>query len=196
MKKIGLTGGIGSGKSYIASIFEAMAIPVFYADDEAKKILNHKEVIEQVSLALKEDISNPQTGLPDRKKIAALVFNSPEKLKALNQIIHPKVEQLFQTWCIKNASATYVIKEAAILFESGSYKNLNAVICVVAPLEVRLKRIAARDNTSETEILKRIKNQITDEERIAKSDWIIHNNEQSALLTQVVEIHQAIMKLK
>ena len=196
MKKIGLTGGIGSGKSYIAGIFEALAVPVFYADDEAKKILNNKAVLAEVSLALGSDIADEQTGLPDRKKIAAVVFSSPEKLKALNQIIHPKVEQLFQEWCIKNTAAKYVIKEAAILFESGSYKNLDAVICVVSPLEVRMKRIAARDNTSETEILKRIKNQITDEERIAKSDWVIQNNDQDGLLKQVLHIHQAILDLK
>ncbi len=193
MKNIGLTGGIGSGKSYIAKVFEALDIPVFYADNEAKKILNEPQIIINVSEVLQTNIIDPATGLADRKKIASIVFNDPEKLKLLNQIIHPAVEQNFIIWCANHAQKKYVIKEAAILFESGSYKKLDGVICVVSPLELRLKRLAVRDNEPEAEILKRISNQWSDEQRIALSNWVIHNDEQSPVLSQVLLVHQKII---
>lgn len=192
MKKIGLTGGIGSGKSYIAKIFETLFVPVFYADDEAKKILNETAVLKSVSEALKADVVDIKTGLADRKKIASLVFNAPDKLQLLNQIIHPKVEDRFIEFCKNEQHQQYVIKEAAILFESGSYKKLDGVICVVSSLDLRLKRVATRDQQPEAEIRKRINNQWTDEERIARSNWVIYNNEDSELLNQVLVIHQKI----
>jgi len=193
LKNIGLTGGIGSGKSYIAKVFEALDIPVFYADNEAKKILNESQIIINVSEVLQTNIIDPATGLANRKKIASIVFNDPEKLKLLNQIIHPAVEQNFIIWCANHAQKKYVIKEAAILFESGSYKKLDGVICVVSPLELRLKRLAVRDNESEAEILKRINNQWSDEQRIALSNWVINNDEQSPVLSQVLLVHQKII---
>jgi dephospho-CoA kinase len=193
LKNIGLTGGIGSGKSYIAKVFEALDIPVFYADNEAKKILNEPQIIINVSEVLQTNIIDPATGLANRKKIASIVFNDPEKLKLLNQIIHPAVEQNFIIWCANHAQKKYVIKEAAILFESGSYKKLDGVICVVSPLELRLKRLAVRDNESEAEILKRINNQWSDEQRVALSNWVIHNDEQSPILSQVLLVHQKII---
>ena len=195
MKNIGLTGGIGSGKSYIAKVFEALDIPVFYADNEAKKILNEPQIIINVSEVLQTNIIDPATGLANRKKIASIVFNDPEKLKLLNQIIHPAVEQNFIIWCANHAQKKYVIKEAAILFESGSYKKLDGVICVVSPLELRLKRLAVRDNESEAEILKRINNQWSDEQRVALSNWVIHNDERSPILSQVLLVHQKIITL-
>lgn len=195
MKNIGLTGGIGSGKSYIAKVFEALDIPVFYADNEAKKILNEPQIIINVSEVLQTNIIDPATGLANRKKIASIVFNDSEKLKLLNQIIHPAVEQNFIIWRANHAQKKYVIKEAAILFESGSYKKLDGVICVVSPLELRLKRVAVRDNESEAEILKRINNQWSDEQRIALSNWVIQNDEQSPILSQVLQIHQKIITL-
>lgn len=195
MKKIGLTGGIGSGKSYIAKIFEALQVPVFYADEEAKKILNEPAVIPLLNKALETNILDDKTGLADRKKIASIVFSEPDKLKKLNQIIHPLVEQNFIHWCQKNRQQKYVIKEAAILFESGSYKHLDGVICVISPMELRLKRVAARDQQPETEILKRMQHQWSDEERIARSNWIIHNSEQVALLSQVLAVHHKITEI-
>ena len=195
MKNIGLTGGIGSGKSYIAKVFEALDIPVFYADNEAKKILNEPQIIINVSEVLQTNIIDPATGLANRKKIASIVFNDSEKLKLLNQIIHPAVEQNFISWRANHAQKKYVIKEAAILFESGSYKKLDGVICVVSPLELRLKRVAVRDNESEAEILKRISNQWSDEQRIALSNWVIHNDERSPILSQVLLVHQKIITL-
>jgi dephospho-CoA kinase len=192
LKKIGLTGGIGAGKSYIAKMFEALFVPVFYADEEAKRILNEAITIQEVSQALQTDILDKETGLANRKKIASIVFESPDKLKLLNQIIHPKVEQNFQSWCKLFLHQKYVIKEAAILFESESYKNLDGVICVVSPLELRVKRVLIRDQQTETEILKRISNQWSDEQRVARSNWVINNDENSTLLDQVLFVHQKI----
>jgi dephospho-CoA kinase len=192
LKKIGLTGGIGSGKSYVSRIFQALLVPVFYADNEAKQILNEPDVLKAVSEALDTNIIDRNSNLADRKKIAELVFNAPDKLNLLNQIIHPKVEHRFIDFCKKYQSEKYVIKEAAILFESGSYKNLEGIICVVSPLDLRLKRVAERDHQIEAEILKRINNQWTDEERVARSNWVIHNNENDKLLCQVLAIHQEI----
>lgn len=194
MKKIGLTGGIGSGKSYIAKMFEALQVPVFYADDEAKKVLNLPTVIKEVSEALDAQVLDLNTGLADRKKIASLVFNAPEKLQLLNQIIHPKVEDAFVAWCQHKVNYNYILKEAAILFESGSYKNLDGVICIMAPLELRIKRVAKRDQQTPAEIQKRIDQQWTDEQRKALSNWIIYNDEQHQLLNQVLAVHQEIAK--
>jgi dephospho-CoA kinase len=194
LKKIGLTGGIGSGKSYIAKMFEALQVPVFYADDEAKKVLNLPTVIKEVSEALDAQVLDLNTGLADRKKIASLVFNAPEKLQLLNQIIHPKVEDAFVAWCQHKVNYNYVLKEAAILFESGSYKNLDGVICIMAPIELRIKRVAKRDQQTPAEIQKRIDQQWTDEQRKALSNWIIYNDEQHQLLNQVLAVHQEIAK--
>ncbi len=192
MKKIGLTGGIGSGKSYIAQIFEALRVPVFYADDEAKAILNQIEVQKEVSQVLKTQITHEHNGLPNREKIAQIVFSDTKKLKDLNAIIHPKTEQRFKEWCSVHSGKKYVLKEAAILFESGSYKELDGVICVIAPMELRLKRIIERDKKTEVEIRKRILNQWSDEQRIAHSQWVISNTPEDTLLNQVLKIHQEI----
>ncbi|MCC6250961.1 MAG: dephospho-CoA kinase [Bacteroidia bacterium] len=193
MKKIGLTGGIGSGKSYIAKIFEALNVLVFYADEVAKLILDNPQVQEQISKGLGLNITDKDSGKADRKKIASIVFNNPEKLQILNSIIHPNVEHSFNEWCHSHIHHKYVLKEAAILFESNSYKNLNGVICVVAPMEVRIKRVIERDGVSVEKVKERINNQWSDEERIQKSDWVIHNDELQPLLNQVLEIHHAIL---
>jgi dephospho-CoA kinase len=193
LKKIGLTGGIGSGKSYIAMLFEALQVPVFYADLVAREILNDPTILNQVSEALDTSIVDVNTGLADRKKIASLVFSAPEKLMLLNQIIHPAVEAEFIEWCTLHEKHHYVLKEAAILFESGSYKNLDSVICVLAPLALRLKRVTKRDQQSEAEILKRINNQWSDEQRMNHANWLINNDEQHPLLEQVLAIHNEII---
>ena len=195
MKKIGLTGGIGSGKSYVAKVFEAIGVPVFYADDEAKKILNSPTVLQQLESIFNESITDLKTNQADRKKIATIVFNNHEKLTQLNQVIHPLVEHHFVTWSQKYIAHKYVLKEAAILFESGSYKNLDGVIAVVSPLELRLQRVMMRDNTSKEEVLRRINNQWTDEQRIQHSNWIVYNEENKPLLSQILAIHHQIAQL-
>ncbi|OIQ16870.1 MAG: dephospho-CoA kinase [Flavobacterium sp. MedPE-SWcel] len=174
-KIIGLTGGIGSGKTTIANYFSSLGVPVYIADDEAKKILDTTEVITEIVNVFGQEILID--GKPDRKKLAAIVFNNPEKLKQLNNIIHPEVKKHFHNWLLSNSNAPFVIKEAAILFESGSYKDCDKIILVTAPKDVRVQRVMTRDNVSENEVLKRMVNQWDDAEKINLSDFIVNNIE-------------------
>ncbi|SFA89430.1 dephospho-CoA kinase [Flavobacterium swingsii] len=171
-KIIGLTGGIGSGKTTIARLFEAEGIPVYIADDEAKKIMILPETIRLVGEYFgQEVIVNHQI---DRNKLSEIVFNHPEKLKELNKIIHPLVKKHFDNW-VKKQNSPFVIKEAAILFESGSYKYCDQIITVIASEETRIKRVMSRDNSTKEAVLDRIKNQWSDSQKTSKSDYVIEN---------------------
>ncbi len=172
-KIIGLTGGIGSGKTTIAKYFISLGVSVYIADEEAKKVLYLPEVAEEVRSAFGDEVFT--NGEPDRKKLAAKVFSDPEKLQLLNGIIHPRVGQHFQHWVQSHAGEDIVIKETAILFESGSYKDCDAVILVTAPKEIRIARVMARDGVSEAQVLERMANQWDEEEKKQKSDYVIEN---------------------
>jgi dephospho-CoA kinase len=172
-KIIGLTGGIGSGKTTIAKLFEAEGIPVYIADLEAKKIMQLPETIAQVEKFFGNQVVTENK--IDTKKIAAIVFNNPEKLKVLNDIVHPLVKKHFDNWVNQHKDFPFVVKEAAILFESGSYTYCDKIITVIASEETRINRVIARDNCSRQNVLDRIKNQWSDSQRIAKSDFIIEN---------------------
>lgn len=173
-KIIGLTGGIGSGKTMVANYMQSLGIPVYIADDEAKKIMNTEEVVEAVSLAFGNDII--ENNLINREKLSKLVFNNPDKLKKLNAIIHPLVKNHFDIWLKEHSNFPFVVKEAAILFESGSYKYCDFIITITSPIETRIQRVMERDKSSRESILKRMQNQWTDEQRIAKSDFVINNS--------------------
>lgn len=172
-KIIGLTGGIGSGKTTIANYFKSLGIPVYIADNEAKKIMQYPEII----TSLKETFGNEifENNILSTEKLAKIVFNTSEKLNLLNQIVHPAVKMHFDNWLLSYANVPFIIKEAAILFESGSYKYCDKIITVISPLEQRILRVMARDKTSRENVLHRVSNQWTDEQRIAKSDYIIRN---------------------
>jgi dephospho-CoA kinase len=172
-KIIGLTGGIGSGKTTVANLFRDLGVPVYIADEEAKKLMNSEEITTQIIKIFGNEVLNKN--LIDREKLAAIVFSNPEKLKLLNGIIHPAVRAHFLKWVKSHSGAPIVIKEAAILFESGNDKDCDAIITVTAPLEIRIDRVLQRDKTTRTEVLKRIENQWSDELRISKSDYIIEN---------------------
>ncbi|HLP65118.1 MAG TPA: dephospho-CoA kinase [Flavobacterium sp.] len=172
-KIIGLTGGIGSGKTTIATYIQSKAIPVYISDTEAKKVMEQPEIIAKINATFNEDITT--NSVLDRQKLASIVFGNPEKLKQLNAIVHPAVKIHFDNWVKQNQNKPIIVKEAAILFESGSYKDCDSVISVIAPLETRIERVIQRDNTTRDKVLQRINNQITDEERISKSDYIIKN---------------------
>ena len=189
-KIIGLTGGIGSGKTTVARYFEQLGVPVYIADDQARKLMELPETIESVSQAFGSAII--ANGQIDRKKLAEMVFNNPDKLQQLNKIIHPLVAQHFSQWLSEQSNHPYVIKEAAILFESGSYLDCDAVISVVAPIETRIQRVVARDNTTAEAVSKRIENQWSDEQRIHKSDYIITNTNLEDTRLQVEKIHKAL----
>lgn len=172
-KVIGLTGGIGSGKTTVANYMKSLGIPVYIADEEAKKIMETQEVVALIQTNFGSTvISNNKI---NREKLAQLVFNHPDQLQKLNDIVHPLVKQNFNNWVKNHQNVPFVIKEAAILFESGSYKYCDSIITVTAPLEARLQRVTARDKTTKESVLNRIKNQWSEEEKIAKSDYVIHN---------------------
>lgn len=172
-KIIGLTGGIGSGKSTVARYIASQGIPVYIADEEAKKIINAPEVLMLIAETFGANLI--ENGTINRQKLAQLVFNNPKKLQQLNTIIHPKVKQDFDNWVQKHQNHPFVVKEAAILFESGSYKYCDKIITVTAPKPIRLQRVMQRDGVSEDQVLARMHNQWTEEEKIALSDYIIQN---------------------
>ena len=172
-KIIGLTGGIGSGKTTVANHFIAAGIPVYIADDEARKIMQSPEILKKIekifgSVIFKNEVLN-------RQKLAEIVFSNPDKLKQLNGIIHPAVKKHFGNWILNYKNSPFVIYETAILFESGSYKDCDKIITVTAPLETRIERVNQRDKTSRENVLKRIKMQWTDDQRHGKSDFVIEN---------------------
>ena len=172
-KIIGLTGGIGSGKTLVANYIQSLGFPVYIADNEANKIMNDQNVVQQIGIAFGNEVLKNNS--VNREKLSKIVFNNPDKLQSLNAIIHPLVKKHFDNWLNIYNDFPLVFKEAAILFESGSYKYCDKIITVIAPLETRIQRVLERDKTSKDSILKRIKNQWTDEQKIAKSDFVIHN---------------------
>lgn len=172
-KIIGLTGGIGSGKSTIAKYFESKGIPVYIADIEAKKIMGSDSVIGKVVDAFGMDVLENEK--INRAKLSTVVFNNPEKLTQLNAIIHPEVKIHFLDWVKKHENFPIVIKEAAILFESGSYKDCDKIILVTAPKELRIQRVMQRDNVTKEAVESRMANQWEDEKKIKLSDFIIQN---------------------
>lgn len=192
-KIVGLTGGIGSGKTTIANYFKELGVPVYIADDEAKKIMDSEVVINKVKSKFGNEVLTGEK--IDREKLAQIVFSNPEKLKELNKIIHPEVKNHFIKWLNRHKDYNYVIKEAAILFESGSNKDCDFVITVVAPLESRIERILKRDNTSRQNILNRMKNQWNDDEKVSKSDFVIHNEDVNEALKKTYEIHNLLNNL-
>ncbi|MCF8364665.1 MAG: dephospho-CoA kinase [Bacteroidales bacterium] len=190
MLKVGLTGNIGSGKSMVARIFETLQVPVFYADQEAKKILDFPEVVTQLEALFGNGII--VNGKADRQALAQIVFADKNRLEQLNSIIHPAVRAGFQTWASTHHNAAYVVYEAAILHESGHYKQMDKVILVVANQKLRTKRVMQRDGLSETLVVQRMANQWPETKKIALSDFIINNNETELLIPQVVKIHAGI----
>lgn len=192
--KIGITGGIGSGKTTVCKVFELLGIPVFYADDEAKTLMvKNKSLVENIKKAFgKEAYLNEQT--LNRKHISNQVFNNPTKLAQLNSLVHPAVYKAFDIWSEAQTS-TYVLKEAALLFESGSYKQNHKNILVSSPLELRIERIIKRDQTTQEKVLERIAAQLPEEEKAKLADFKITNNEKEFIIPQVLIIHQAILKI-
>lgn len=173
-KIIGLTGGIGSGKSTVAAYMASKGIPVYIADEEAKNIMECENIKQKIQNLFSENILNSDATL-NRKKIAQLVFNNPEKLKELNAIVHPKVRLHFSNWLKEHKNYPFVIKEVAILFETGGNKECDKVILITAPVSLRVERAMKRDNLTKDEILVRINNQFSDEEKIKMSDFVVEN---------------------
>jgi dephospho-CoA kinase len=191
-KIIGLTGGIGSGKSTVAGYFQELGVPVYVADTEAKKIMDQPDTIQEVQQIFDENVIFE--GKLDRKKIASIVFNNAEKLAQLNKIIHPKVKQDFKDWLEKHKNYSFIIKEVAILFETNSEKEFDAIILVTAPEKIRIERVINRDNITENQVRERIKNQLSDEEKISKSHYIIENISKKDTKKRVKELFILLRK--
>jgi len=172
-KIIGLTGGIGSGKTSVARYMQSLGIPVYIADEEAKKLMETPQMEQEIVNALGHDILTDNH--VDKNKLAQLVFKQPDKLQQLNSIVHPKVKQHFDQWVLEHKNYPLVVKETAILFESGSATNCDVIITVTAPIDLRIQRVIARDNTTKEQVMQRMQNQWTDEQRLAKSDYSINN---------------------
>lgn len=192
MITIGLTGGIGSGKTTIAQWFQEKGIPVYNSDFEAKKLMNENEDLIQQLIELFGD-ETYKNGEYNRSYVASKVFNDKELLNQLNAIVHPAVFKHFDEW-MDNQNSSFVVKEAAILFESGSYKDCDYIISVIADEEIRIDRVAKRDQLNEDQIRSRMKNQWTDEQRIEKSDFIIENNKDlKALKLEFEKVYDEIL---
>ena len=189
MIKIGLTGNIGSGKSTVARIFEILGVPVFYADLEAKKILERKNIQDQIKKYFGDGIIDKNNTI-NRKLLASLIFKDKVSLNFLNNLIHPEVSKAFDSWLKKQLNSPYIIHEAAILFESGFDQFMDKIVYVYAPKHLRIKRIIRRDKLGEQEINQRIKNQWSDKQKMEKSDYVIVNGNNDLLIPQVLKIHK------
>lgn len=192
MLRIGLTGGIGSGKSTVARIFETLGIPVYYADDAGKKLMNENEALKALIQQHfgKDTYSN---GELNRRHLSSLVFNNPEKLALLNSIVHPATIKDAEEWMSRQV-APYAIKEAALIFESGSQEHLDKVIGVYAPAAIRISRVMQRDNASREEVISRMNRQINEEIKMRLCDYVVINNEQELVIPQVIAIHETLCK--
>ncbi len=194
MLKVGITGGMGSGKTTVCKIFETLGIPVYYADDKAKYLMINKPELRLKIIAIFGSNAYQKNGDLNRKYISNIAFKAPEKLKMLNEAVHPAVKSDGEIWHKSQKNAPYTLKEAALLFESGSYKKLDKIITVIAPLEIRITRILERDKTTREAILARIENQLPDEEKVAQSDFVIYNDGKQGLIEQVLTIHLELKK--
>lgn len=194
MLKIGITGGIGSGKTTVCRIFETLGIPVFYADTVAKQIM----VTDPILVAGVKQAFGVESyfadGTLNNKHIAAIVFNNAIQLEQLNSLVHPAVFRAFDTW-IQEVPDTvpYTLKEAALLFESDSYKMCDRTVLVIAPIETRLQRVMQRDGVSEAQVRARMDKQLSDEQKMKMADHLIYNNETESLITQVLKLHQQFL---
>jgi len=185
-KVIGLTGGIGSGKTTIANYFQEKGVPVYIADEGAKFVMQSENIVKQIKTTFGEDLF--ENSILNRTKLAEIVFNDKSKLEQLNNIVHPAVKNDFDLWLLQHKNYEYVIYEAAILFESGSYKDCDIVITVTAPKEVRIERVLKRDNTSREHVLSRMEMQWNDEKRISGSNFVINNDNLKNAKEEVVKI--------
>ncbi|NUM31481.1 MAG: dephospho-CoA kinase [Bacteroidetes bacterium] len=193
--KIGITGGIGSGKTTICKIFEHFNIPVYYSDQKAKKLLNsNKEVIKNIKECFGWESYNEKGNL-DRNYLAKIVFNNQQKLNLLNSIVHPPLFEDYRKWVIANKKYPYTLKEAALMFETSSYKELDKIVVVTAPINTRINRVVKRDNVRKEDVLKRMENQLSDREKIAKADYIIKNDGKNSLIIQVLKLHKMFLEM-
>ncbi len=191
MMRVGLTGGIGSGKSLVASLFEILGVPVFRADDAAKYLMEHDAALRKRIIDVFGQDAYKE-GRLNRPFLASVVFNDRKLLERLNGIVHPAVIAYGNDWAAKQ-SAPYTVKEAAIFFESGSYKEMDKMVGVYAPEKIRIERVQQRDGITETEVRARMAKQMNEEEKMSRCDYVIRNDETESLIEQVVGLHGVLL---
>lgn len=191
MLRVGITGGMGSGKSTVARLFQVLGIPVYFADDEAKNLMNHDPVLKQAIISIFGEGAYLSNHL-NRSFISSEAFSNPQKLTALNAVVHPAVMAHGEQWMLRQ-TAPYTLKEAALLFESGSNKQLDLVIGVWCPMELRIDRVMNRDGSSREEVLARMQKQMDEEEKMKRCDFVITNDEKVAVIPQVLSLHRQLL---
>lgn len=193
MLRVGITGGIGSGKTTVSKMFEVLGIPVYYADDAAKRLMNENEELKQ-TLQKHFGKDTYLDGVLNRKHLASQVFNNAGQLALLNSIVHPATIKDAEEWMLHQATP-YAVKEAALIFESGSQEYLDKVIGVYAPAAVRINRVMQRDKVTREEVLSRMGKQMDEEIKMRLCDYVITNDEQELVIPQVVELHQQFLAM-
>jgi dephospho-CoA kinase len=197
MLKVGITGGIGSGKTTVSRIFELLGIPVFYADVVAKQIMVSDPILMEGIRAAFGPESYSEAGTLNNKHIAGIVFNNTLQLEALNALVHPAVFRAFDQWIAGvPPSVPYILKEAALLFESDSYKMCDTSILVLAPEQARINRVIKRDQSTELQIRARIDKQFSDTQKLQLAQHLIHNDESESVILQVMELHHSFSTIK
>jgi dephospho-CoA kinase len=195
MLKIGITGNIGGGKTTVSKIFELLGVPVFYADDAAKKVMIEDPVL---VASLKKEFGDEAyfaDATLNRKYIASIVFNNDTELAKLNALVHPAVFRAFDNWVAQVGGVPYVMKEAALLFESSSYKMCDYSVMVTAPLELRLSRVMQRDGFTRAEVESRNAKQFSEEKKTKLADFIVYNDDTQLVIPQVLELHKQFLDL-
>ena len=192
MLKVGITGGIGSGKSVVCEFFSTLGIPVFKADDAARYLMEHDiALINAIKLLLGNDVY--KNGQLDKVKVSDIIFRIPAKLQELNGLVHPATIHYAQQW-ITQQQSPYILKEAAIFFESNSYKEMDVMIGVYAPRELRISRTMSRSNMSKDKVLEIMAKQMNEEEKMKRCDHVIVNDDVVAIIPQVIELHERLLK--
>lgn len=195
-KLIGITGGIGAGKSTVCKIFEVLDIPIYEADSRAKWLMNNLEELKAQIIKNFGADSYTKEGFLNRAYLASKVFNDGDKVKLLNSLVHPKVGEDFANWTIKNQNYPYLLNEAALMFESGRFKFLDKIITVFAPENIRIQRIKKRDpQRSEEEIKAIIQKQMPEKEKLERADFVIYNDDKQMLIPQVLELDKVLQEL-
>lgn len=195
MKIIGITGGIGSGKSIVCKVFATMGIPIYEADSRAKSLMNNDLVLKKSIQNLLGEQSYTPTGEYNRAWVASQVFNNPDLLKQLNGIVHPRVREDAENWIQQHSKSPFLLYEAAIMKAAGDGNHFDKVIVVKAPIDLRIKRVRKRDNRTEQEIRDIIARQISDEERLTIADFVIENDEEMPILQQIVDLKHGMSEV-
>lgn len=194
MLRVGITGGIGSGKTTVCRVFETLGVPVYYADAEAKKLYTQNDELKNRLAAVFGPAIISQ-GSVNTARLAEIAFASPENIAQINAIVHPYVFEHYEKWCSEHNNHPYTLKEAAILFESGSYKRVQKTIGVIAPESERISRVMLRDGCSKEEVIKRMARQMPQDVLALKCDFLIENDNQQSIVKQVLAVHRALLIL-